>query len=316
MLASESNRIPLAGHQDCAEELLRKYELHTVLEKLSNAGVYPLILKGTALAYDVYDVPARRTRMDTDLLIAECHNRICQEALTELGYIRPLASGQTELFRQFVMRKEDAFGVSHVLDIHWRITNRRRFDRLFAYPELFERRRALPRLSQLAFGLSLEDALILSCVHPVMHHHGVEDIQWIYDTHLLASLLSPLNFDVLIDRAKAMHVSGICRRALLASQERFQTPIAPAAIKRLAEDKRESALDRPQNRYEEVLSDLSAIPGWRSRLSYLQEILFPPGDYMREKFGKVPVPLAYAVRIGAAILNTIWSHLIAKVLKP
>ena len=53
-----------------AHEPLRASDLAEVLGALAGRGVEALILKGTALAYDLYPAPELRPRSDTDLLIA------------------------------------------------------------------------------------------------------------------------------------------------------------------------------------------------------------------------------------------------------
>src|SRR4051812_12973674 len=52
-----------------AAEVLRLEDLRVLLVAFARHGIPLLILKGTALAYDVYDEPELRPRADTDLLI-------------------------------------------------------------------------------------------------------------------------------------------------------------------------------------------------------------------------------------------------------
>ena len=59
-----------AARTEAGEELLRGVETRAVLEALTRAGIRPILIKGTPLAYTVYDAPALRPREDTDLLIA------------------------------------------------------------------------------------------------------------------------------------------------------------------------------------------------------------------------------------------------------
>ena len=59
------------------EELLRGAETRAVLDALTRAGISPILIKGTPLAYTVYDAPALRPREDTDLLIAPAGRRGC-----------------------------------------------------------------------------------------------------------------------------------------------------------------------------------------------------------------------------------------------
>ena len=57
---------------------------------------------------------------------------------------------------------------------------------------------------------------------------------------------------------------------------------------------------RPQLRKVDVLvSDLRALPDWRSRLTLLREHVFPPADFMRQTYSGSPralLPALYAWR--------------------
>ena len=61
--------IAKAAHAQTATELLRQRQLIAVLDALAVEGIYPVVMKGTALAYSLYESPAARPRADTDLLI-------------------------------------------------------------------------------------------------------------------------------------------------------------------------------------------------------------------------------------------------------
>ena len=105
---------------ETACEMLRREEIAGSLNALAEVGVRPLVVKGTALAYGVYDTPIARPRLDTDLLIDESHATAVRAVLTNRGYVAPPYCD--ELFAQFQMEKTDAFGVRHVFDVHWKIS--------------------------------------------------------------------------------------------------------------------------------------------------------------------------------------------------
>ena len=52
-----------------AAELMRGREVRAVVDALQDAGVAAILLKGTPLAYSVYEHPSHRPRNDTDLII-------------------------------------------------------------------------------------------------------------------------------------------------------------------------------------------------------------------------------------------------------
>ena len=48
--------------------------------------MFPIMLKGAALAHTTYDSPAMRPHVDTDLLIARDQIAIVRDTLAGLGY--------------------------------------------------------------------------------------------------------------------------------------------------------------------------------------------------------------------------------------
>ena len=107
---------------DVARELWRQTELVRVLDALGQANLRPVLFKGTALAYTRYGAPALRPRLDTDLLIRRQDVNEALRAMASLGYARlPHCDGEF-LFRQFALARDDRWGVSHVFDIHWKVS--------------------------------------------------------------------------------------------------------------------------------------------------------------------------------------------------
>jgi len=70
-------------------DLLRTRELSRVLAALAATGVEPLLMKGAALAYQLYPSPALRARQDADLLIREADLAATDRALAAGGYRQP-----------------------------------------------------------------------------------------------------------------------------------------------------------------------------------------------------------------------------------
>ncbi len=57
------------ARDNMAAELARRAQIVSVLDALSADGIRPLLFKGTALAYTLYQAPHLRPRLDTDLFI-------------------------------------------------------------------------------------------------------------------------------------------------------------------------------------------------------------------------------------------------------
>ncbi len=138
------NRHLLALGSICAEHerreaaagLIREKELTRTIDALAERGVFPLLMKGTPLAYSHYPSPEIRARADTDMLIAPDAREPARAALHHLGYRVPHAASDRSIQFQIGVEKRDRFGVVHVLDVHWKLSSHRAFADLFSYDAL------------------------------------------------------------------------------------------------------------------------------------------------------------------------------------
>jgi putative nucleotidyltransferase-like protein len=298
-----------------ARELVRRREIVVALAALARAGVRPILIKGTALAYSVYPEPMARPRVDTDLLVRRDEIEAARGALLACGYAAPLQCDGEMLFRQFALTKTDAFGVEHMFDVHWKISTQTLFADLVTYEELDAEAVPVGSLGPDARMAGPVHALLLACVHPAMHHRNVEWLLWVYDVHLLASRLSRRELDRLADLATARHVAAIVAQALTRARVRFGTSVPDQVIARLA-----AAVAEPSAAYlragrrwhDELSSNLRALPTWRDRVKLLGEVLVPAPGYMRARYrdrvggaGALLLPALYAHRA----LSGVWKVL-------
>ena len=299
------DEIATRARAEAAEELRRQQEIATVLDALAAADVQPILLKGTPLAYTVYASPALRPRLDTDLLVRHQDVNAIRRVLMPMGYAAPVTCDGELLFRQFTMVRADRFGVEHVLDFHWSISTQPAFAGLLTYDELNAGAAAVPALGGHARAAGARHALLLACIHPVMHHRNVERLLWVYDVHLLASRLSASEFDRFIDSALDKGIGPICAQQLRLARERFGTPVPDHAASRLGARGNPALSDyiRPGRRWHhEFTATLKGLHGWRARTRFLREVLFPRPQYMLTSYG-------YANRLsGIAMLPALYVH--------
>ncbi|HWS71894.1 MAG TPA: nucleotidyltransferase family protein, partial [Thermoanaerobaculia bacterium] len=104
-----------------ATEPLRLADLRRVLAAFAEAGVEALILKGTALAYDLYPSPELRPRSDVDLLVTDFAR--AAGVLRALGFEAYANSGDELALRQQSFGRSDAFELLHLYDLHRQIAN-------------------------------------------------------------------------------------------------------------------------------------------------------------------------------------------------
>ena len=277
------------------EEALRGAETRTVVSALSEAGVRPILIKGTALAYGWYDTPVSRPRNDTDLLIASGQVDTARRVLSSLGYT-PTPQCQ-DLFSQFEVQKADEFGVLHAFDVHWKISTQPVFADVLTYEELLPRTIPVPALCGAAFAPGAVDALLLACVHPVMHHRNIERALWTYDIHLLATNLGSAEFDELVRLARLRKVAAICAHGLRQARETFGTVIPDGVNERLSGDgpveSSAEYLASQRRWHHELASSLRGTPSLGGRAGLLRQVLFPSPHYLLGAYGLGGKPLAF-----------------------
>ena len=277
------------SHAEAATELLRGREIRAVLAALASDGMRPILIKGTPLAYSLYDAPSARLRCDTDLVVPREHVDAVRRALIGIGYRERIQCGGEHLFRQFMLEKQDVFGVLHVFDVHWNISTQSMFSNVLSYEELWQEAVPVVALGPHARAAGPVHALLLACIHPVMHHGNAERLIWIYDIHLLVAQLSPEDVRRFVGLARAKRVGAIAARGLGLARARFHAGISDhtlAELARAAANEPSAVYLQPGRRwFDELTSNLSGLPSVRNRCALLREVLFPNRHYMWNCYG-------------------------------
>ncbi|MEM8853335.1 MAG: nucleotidyltransferase family protein [Pseudomonadota bacterium] len=280
------------------------------IEALAAADCEPLVFKGTALAYSLYDAPHQRTRGDTDILVPEAvRERACQ-VLAECGFAEALrVSG--EAVSQTTFERADGHGAHHAIDLHWQIDNAPVVARVLGHQSLWAHAVPLPRLCASAMGPGLADALIIAAIHRKKHsvspylvgdvaHYDENRLIWLYDVDILARAMAAADWAALTVLALQRQVAETVRDALTHTTRTFQTPVPDSAWEALDAAPSPEPLsiyftaDAPRR----ALMDLRAS-GLRQGTRRLWDIAFPPAAYLRQSANstKTPLPILYARRI-------------------
>jgi hypothetical protein len=206
-----------------------------------------------------------------------------------MGYTAPLLCDGDLLFCQFPLQKTTNVGVVHTFDCHWKISTQSVFADVLTFDEVAARATALPPLGAHARALAPLDALLLACIHPVMHHRNAESLIWLFDIHLLASTLSEQEFERFAEMAIAKRVSSICAHQLTAARTKLGTRISEEAIREMTRgQQRESSSVylRPNRRWlDELMWSIQGLPRWGDRLRLIREIVVPGRAYMLKAYG-------------------------------
>jgi hypothetical protein len=270
-----------------ALEPLRLADLRAVLKILAEAGVSVLIVKGSTLAYDLYESPELRPRSDTDLFLARPAFDLARTALTAAGYAELPTSGDEHGLRQRTFVRRDRHDCEHAYDVHWAVANTPLFADVLRFDEIAPV--ALPRIGPDAFGLPRVEALLLACIHRVAHHHDDERLIWLVDIARLRARMSDEEHQRFWRMAADRRMVAVCRRSIELT-ESWLGPTGPRAGKYLSAA--ELDRDEPSRLFLDpsltygamTAANLRALP-WRARLTRLRQLAFPPVSFMQQSFG-------------------------------
>jgi hypothetical protein len=287
-----------------ALEALRFEDVRQVMEVLADAGVPALILKGTALAYDLYAAPELRPRGDTDLLIDERMLERARSRFLQLGFAEQPITGDEHGTRQTVFTRADSSGIVHMYDVHWAITNTPVFASVLRFDDLLSRSRALPALGRGARGLGDVDALLLACIHRVAHHHDSDRLIWLVDIALLRSRMTRAEHEEFWRTAADAKIINACVRSVERAEEWIPGPPRTLAHEWLSSEQLAAVepsqlfLDRDATHGQLMLANLRALH-WKARVQRLWQVAFPPAAFVQESFGvrsRLALPWLYARR--------------------
>jgi hypothetical protein len=286
--------------QAAAYEVLHLEAVRSVLTALSIAGVTPILLKGTALAYSLYRAPEERPRGDTDLLVRTEDVDAVRKALNSLGYTENITSGDEHGVRQASWYRTDAFGFDHSFDVHWSIANPSAFANLIRHEDALPHTVAIESIHPAARGLDRVRALLLACVHRIAHHHDSDRMIWLVDIELLARRMRAADWVALRALAVQGGVATVTAHSLAAADQCFGASHASDAAMPIVEGEPSALyLCRDARRFRFLMNEMTSLGSWSARGRRLLDLAFPPFAYMQKEFGvtsRVALPWFYAAR--------------------
>lgn len=286
-----------------AWEVWTAAELAAVLDAVRAAGVEAMVVKGAALARQVYREPWLRPHGDIDLLVRHASLPRVTHALLALGYVQETTIDGTHVMQQAHFSRTDGHGVRHAVDVHWRIANPQVFAHALDFDELRADAVRIPSLGGILAPCAVH-ALLLALVHRAAHHYDNHRLIWLFDIHLLAEQLDAHDWERLVTIALERKLASVALRGLELAEEAFGASWPPRMRDRLAAAPQERAsaafLDGFHRQVDVLISDLRALPHIRARVTLLREHLFPSRAYMAARYRASSawvLPWLYARRI-------------------
>ena len=284
---SENFRVALLEQlrSSAAIEMVRARDLSGLLEAFEKRGITALVIKGGALAYTHYDEPFLRTRCDTDIFIDLGDIRKTRKVFLDLGY---KLDGQIYKSHQFNGSKF-SFGMWAInYDVHSRLNNCAEYARIISYASARKESLAIPALGD-ARTLGPVHTLLLACMHRAGNpDHDPDRLIWLYDIHLLVSVMPDVQLLRFAQLAVAEHIQGICREAIDKASLYFATRV-PAKVQEvlLLPGPDRSPFQRfSRSQLALIFDDLKELPDAASRWELVREFLFPSEKYLLTRYGK------------------------------
>jgi hypothetical protein len=191
-------------------------ELFRILDSFSSAGIAALVVKGPVLAVQAYGDPAMRSYGDLDLLVRQRDIRRATEVMTAAGYVAAVPLSAIDAGKipgQYLFSKADS---KLIVEIHNDRTLRY-FPRRLPIEEFFARQIRVPLDSREAPALSVEDELVLICIHGAKHFW--ERLIWIADVAALVTRQTGIDWGGVSDSARAVGAERMLHLGLRLASE-------------------------------------------------------------------------------------------------
>jgi len=267
-------------------------ELFHILERFKSEGIGALVVKGPVLAMQAYGDQAMRSYGDLDLLVRQRDIRRATELMCDAGYAAavPLtAIDAGKIPGQYLFSKPD---LKLIVELHNDFTMRY-FPRRLSLEEFFVRQIRVPLDSHEAPALSVEDELVLICIHGAKHLW--ERLMWIADVAGLISRQTNIDWERVALSAQVAGAERILHTGLRLTTDLLNVRL-PGKVQAAVQ------ADRPAARL------VQQICSWLPAAGYA-----PPGLFARAAFrlrmrgGLIAAP-AYLLRLSFSPTEEDWSE--------
>ncbi len=262
-------------------------ELFRILERFTSEGIGALVVKGPVLAVQAYGDPAMRAYGDLDLLVRQRDIRRATELMIAAGYDAAVPLSAIDAGKipgQYLFSKPDS---KLIVELHNDLTLRY-FPRRLPLEDFFARQIRVPLDAHEAPALSVEDQLVLICIHGAKHFW--ERLMWIADVAALVKRQTGIDWQRVADSAQAVGAERMLRTGLRLASDLLQARLpdkvqatveADAGAARLAEQSGKwlpAAGYAPPGLFERAAFRLRMHGGFLSAPAYLLRLSLSPTE--------------------------------------
>jgi hypothetical protein len=186
-------------------------ELFRILDRFTSQGIAALAVKGPVLAMRAYGDPGVRSYGDLDLLVRQQDIRRATELLSAVGFAPAIplsAIDSGKIPGQYFFSKPDS---QLIVELHNDRTLRY-FPRRLPLEDFFARQVRVRLDAREAPALSVEDELVLICVHGAKHFW--ERLMWIADVAALVSRQTGIDWEGVAASAETVGAERLLRTGL------------------------------------------------------------------------------------------------------
>jgi hypothetical protein len=281
------------------QNLLLFKELEEILKLVNSKQIDVILLKGAALATQIYPHIAMRPMEDLDILVKPGDASTMISVLEEIGYHKT----RQEEHPGFTLNYENEIGlikqdsVLKLVEVHWSLFNSSYYQNKIPQDVLWSAARPIKFNRTPTLMLGPEIQFLHLCGHLSLHHAGKG---WLW-RHDLAEILmhatyhldwerllaSAQNYDLVIPlRTHLTEVVDIYKINIPIQVLSKLTDLTPSPFERHFFSTSSSPSAAPGKTF---LNDFRNIPGLRSKVHFALANLFPSSMYMKYRY-KVKSP--------------------------
>jgi hypothetical protein len=265
-------------------------ELFRLLDCFASAGIAALVVKGPVLAVQAYGDPAMRGFGDLDLLVCQRDIRHATELMIADGYSAQVPLSAIDAGKipgQYLFSRPDS---NLLVELHNDFTLRY-FPRRLPLEKFFERQIRVPLDGREAPALSVEDELVLICIHGAKHFW--ERLMWIADVAALITRQAGINWDRVTASSREVGAERMLHTGLGLAEDLLRMQLAGRVSMQMKRDEVAARLARQVRKWLPAAGDT------------------PPGLFERAVFrmrmrGGLVAALAYLLRLSLSPTEEDW----------